>query len=272
MRYIRTTAAIAAATSVLLASGGGLADAAVDNDTYAGRVVIGSVPFTATVDTSTATTDSDDADLNQTCGAPATDASVWYEYTAPADGALIIDVTKSNYTAGVLVGTGGPGNWTIQTCGPGAVALPTAAGQTYAILVIDDQYDGGGNGGTLQLEMTETAPPPIVDVTVNPTGTYDVHTGSATISGTITCTDGPTQFSFVQTELRQKRAGRYTVIGYGFAEVTCDATTRPWSVEVVSPNGPFGQGDAADATIAIACGEIFCSLDYEEHQVRLHNR
>lgn len=270
MRYLRTTAAIVAAASVLLASGGGLAAAAVDNDSYAGRVAIGSVPFTATVDTSTATTDDDDTDINQTCGAPATEASVWYEYTAPADGAVLIDVIKSNYSAGVLVGTGGPGNWTIETCGPGAVALPTAAGQTYAILIIDFQGDGGGNGGTLQLEMTEAPPPPIVDVTVNPTGIYDVHTGSATISGTVTCTGGPSLFSLIQTEVRQKR-GRYTVIGFGFTDVTCDATQRQWSIEVLSPNGPFGQGEALDVTVAIACGVGFCSQDFEERQVRLRN-
>jgi hypothetical protein len=271
MRLLRTTAAVVAASSVLLVSGGGFAVAAVANDGYAGRAVIGSVPFTATVDTSTATTDGDDAALNQNCGAPATDASVWYEYTAPADQAVIIDVSGSSYSAGVLVGTGGPGNWTLQTCGPNAVALFAAAGQTYAILAIDDQLDGGGNGGTLQIEVTEAPPPPIIDVTVDPTGTYDNHTGSATISGTVTCTGGPSLFSFVQTELRQKR-GRYTVIAFGFIDVTCDTTTRPWSIELVSPNGPFGHGDAADVTFAIACGEVFCSADYEEREVLLRKR
>jgi len=272
MRLLRTTAAIAVAASFLLVSGGGFAIAAVANDSYVGRVVIGSVPFTATVDTTTATTDSDDADLNRTCGAPATDASVWYEYTAPTDGAVIIDVSGSNYSAGVLVGTGGPGNWTIQTCGPGTVGLPTTAGQTYAILAIDDQFDGGGNGGTLQLSVTEAPPPPVIDLTVNPTGTYNVHTGSATVSGTVTCTGGPSLFSFVATELRQKRAGRYTVIADGAIEVTCDTVTRPWSIELLSPNGPFGEGDAADFTFGVACGVIFCSVDFEERQVRLHNR
>lgn len=270
IRLFRATAVVAAATSLLVA-GAGLAAAAPGNDAYAGRTTIGSVPFTATVDTSTATTDADDAELNATCGAPATDASVWYQYTAPASGALIIDVSGSNYPAGVLVGTGGPGGWTIEACGPGAVALATTAGQTYSILLIDDQSDGGGNGGTLQLSVTEAPPQPIVDVTVDQNGLFNRQTGSATVSGTVTCTGGPSQFSLVQTELRQKR-GRFTVIAIGGLEVTCDATTRPWSVELVSPNGPFGRGEAANVTMAIACGDILCSQDYEEHPVILRRR
>lgn len=147
------------------------------------------------------------------------------------------------------------------------MALATTAGQTYSILLIDDQSDGGGNGGTLQLSVTEAPPQPIVDVTVDQNGLFNRQTGSATV----TCTGGPSQFSLVQTELRQKR-GRFTVIAIGGLEVTCDATTRPWSVELVSPNGPFGRGEAANVTMAIACGDILCSQDYEEHPVILRRR
>ena len=38
--------------------------AAPTNDTYTGRTVIGSLPFTDTVDTTEATTDADDAEMN----------------------------------------------------------------------------------------------------------------------------------------------------------------------------------------------------------------
>jgi hypothetical protein len=272
MRPVHTTAFVAATAAVfLLTSAGPALAAAPVNDTYAGRTVIGTVPFTTTVDTSQATTDADDAELNATCGAPATDASVWFEYTAAADSGLIIDVSASSYTAGVLVGTGGPGHWTIAVCGPDAVFLPAVAGQTYAILAIDDQGDGGGNGGTLQMSITEAPPQPVIDVTVNPTGTYDNRTGSATIGGTVTCTGGPSEFSFVQVELREKR-GRFTVVAIGNVDVTCDATTRPWSIELVSENGPFGHGDAASVTFAVACGQIACSTDFEERQVLLRNK
>jgi len=266
MRSIRTAAITAAVGSILVLTGG-VAAAAPGNDTYPGRTVIGSLPFAETVDTTTATTDADDAELNATCGAPATDASVWYEFTAAADGAILVDVSGSSYSAGVLVGTGGPGAWTIVTCGPNAVVLPTTAGQTYAILAIDHQADGGGNGGTLRISVTEAPPPPSIDVTIDPIGSFNPQSGSATVHGTVTCT-GPVQFAFLQTELRQ-RVGRFTIIGFGQINVTCDGATHPWSIEMVAENGKFSGGKAADATLAIACGQVLCGIDFEERQVHL---
>jgi hypothetical protein len=266
MRPVRTAAIVAAATGALLLTGG-VAIAAPTNDTYPNRTVIGSVPFAETVDTATATTDSDDADLNATCGAPATDASVWYELTASTDGAIIVDVSAASYTAGVLVATGGPGAWVLQTCGPGAVIFPTTAGETYAILAIDDQSDGGGNGGTLRISVTEAPPPPSIDVTIDPIGHLDPQAGSVTVTGTVTCT-GQAEFAFLETELRQQ-VGRFTIIGSGFTEVVCDGVTHQWSAEVVSENGKYSGGKAADATLAVACGTFQCGVDYEQRQVKV---
>lgn len=58
------------------------------------------------LDTTEATTDGDDAQLNETCGAPATDASVWYAFVAGSDAVVVVDVSQSGYSAGVLVGVG----------------------------------------------------------------------------------------------------------------------------------------------------------------------
>jgi hypothetical protein len=60
---------------------------ALGNEVYGGRTVVGAIPFTDSLDTTEATTDSNDSnDSNVACGAPATDASVWYEVTADRDG------------------------------------------------------------------------------------------------------------------------------------------------------------------------------------------
>jgi len=67
--------------------------------------VVGAVPFTDSLDTTEATTDSDDLSTDF-CGTPAplpTDASVWYEYTAAADG----DIALCNHAnQPILVGNG----------------------------------------------------------------------------------------------------------------------------------------------------------------------
>ena len=72
------------------------------------------------------------------CGAPATDASVWYTLTG-ADNGVVVDVSSSDYSAGVIVATGSPGSFELETCGPGAVAFFASSGTTYSILAFDDQ-------------------------------------------------------------------------------------------------------------------------------------
>jgi hypothetical protein len=240
--------------------------AAPDNDTYDGRTSVGSLPFTDTVDTSEATTDATDAEANAVCDEPATEASVWYEVTAASDGGIVVDVSGSTYAAGVTVVTGSPGSFGFVTCGPFTSAFETAAGETYVILVFDFEA-GAGNGGTLSITVEEIPPPPEIDVTVDPFGKFNARTGSATITGTVTCTDGA-DFAYVEVQVRQT-VGRFFVTGYGFMELTCDGTAQPWSVEVLGDNGLFKGGRAATVTFAVACGRFDCGADFEEHTVTL---
>ncbi len=240
--------------------------AAPSNDTYGGRTVIGSVPFSESIDTLAATTDADDAEANAECGEPATEASVWYEITAATDGGLVVDVSSSTYAAGVTVVTGSPGSLAIVTCGPFAVGFGTSAGETYTILVFDFEA-GAGNGGTLNITIDEIPPPPVVDVTVNPVGSFNAKTGSATIRGSVTCT-GAAEFAFIEAQLRQT-VGRFIISGFGFVEFLCDGTTQPWSVEVFPDNGLFKGGRSASVTFAVACGVFDCGFDFEERIVKL---
>src|SRR5438128_582141 len=69
------------------------------NDTITGATAITSLPFEETLDTTEATTDADDAALNANCGAPATDASVWYSLAVATDTGVAVDVSGSNYSA-----------------------------------------------------------------------------------------------------------------------------------------------------------------------------
>lgn len=236
------------------------------NDTIAGATSV-SIGYSETLDTSQATTDKDDAQLNATCGAPATDASVWYVIQG-SDQGVIVDVSKSSYSAGVLVGVGSPGNLQTVACGPNTVEFYAAAGTTYYVLAIDDQYDGGGNGGTLKLSFQATPPPPTVAITVNRFGTVDHRTGGATLSGTYTCSNG--DFLGVDVQASQN-VGRFTISGFGsFSESgTCDGAPHPWSAEVVPQNGKFAGGKSLTVTFAYSCGPFECSSGFVEQTVQL---
>jgi hypothetical protein len=239
--------------------------AAPGNDTQAGATLIGALPFADTVDTSEATTDAQDAALNADCGAPVTNGSVWYSYTAPAgvDG-IVVDVSASNFSAGALIAASdGSGGWYVVACGPGATGSYVYEGGEYAILAFSDTP--GVTGGTLQLTV-EQASVPTVDLTVNPRGKVDRY-GNAVLSGTVRCSGG--DFLEIGTSLKQP-VGRFAVQGDGWVSgPACDGALHSWSAVVVPYNGKFAGGKAASFTWAFSCGEVFCGDSYVEQTVRL---
>src|SRR5262245_31008634 len=94
-RLARPVTALLVAALLFLRAGGARA-AAPANDTFEGAV---SAPlgFSQMLDTTEATTDEDDAQLNQ-CGGSATDASVWYAITLASEGYVVVDVSQSDYS------------------------------------------------------------------------------------------------------------------------------------------------------------------------------
>jgi hypothetical protein len=239
------------------------------NDTLGGATVA-APGFSQALDTTQATTDLDDHAANANCGAPATDASVWYSYTAPGDGGVVVDVSGSSYSAGVIVVSGAPGAFVLENCGPGATVFTATAGTTYHVLAFDDQGDGGGNGGTLQVSFSDAPPPPKVDVSVDPTGYVNAKTGIATISGTVTCTDADFVATF--TQLSQRIGVRATVFGSGglFLDGSaCTGSAQKWTSEVIPQGGKFAGGKSASFTLSFACGRVQCTDGYSEQTVKL---
>jgi hypothetical protein len=267
MRLARIAVALVATPLVLALWAEPAVAAPPGNDTLAGATPV-TPGFGAELDTSEATTDADDAQLNATCGAPATDASVWYALTSASVTPVVVDVSRSSYSAGVLVGLGTPGNLETITCGAEAVGFFVNPGYTYYVLAIDDQLDGGGNGGTLRISFTEAPPLPTVEVTVDPVGRFDARTGIATLTGTYSCTNG--DFIQVSGEARQN-VGRFTIVGFfGIEDFgTCDGTPRSWSADVVPANGKFAGGTAMTVTFGFTCGPVECIEGVTEQTVQL---
>jgi hypothetical protein len=262
----RLFALIALALGAFGMSSGSALAAAPANDTFP-NATPAAVGFSEVLDTTQATTDANDTQLNSTCGAPATDASVWYAVTG-SDSGVVVDVSQSSYSAGVLVGVGTEGNLQTVACGPGTVGFFAAAGTTYYVLAIDDQQDGGGNGGLLNISFNAAPPPPTVDFTVNSTGAFNSKTGAATISGTYTCTNG--DFIDVQVQASQT-VGRFIITGFGefFDFGTCDGVSRNWAADVFGQNGKFGGGKAMTVSLAVACGAFECATGFNEQTVQL---
>ncbi|MCG2784936.1 MAG: S8 family serine peptidase [Anaerolineae bacterium] len=121
------------------------------NDSFGAAINIASVPYTHSLDTRGATTAANDP--SPTCGLGKNSNSVWYKYTAPANGVLEIDTLGSNFDTVLAVWRGSEGNLTLVNCiddnygYPQAwlERMPVATGVTYYIEVMDYGNPGGGN-------------------------------------------------------------------------------------------------------------------------------
>lgn len=262
-------AASVIAFAVTIVGGGTAGAAPPSNDDASGATPL-SVPSTIVQDTTEATTSAEEAALNDFCGAPTLEHGVWFTATATESGPRAIDVTASDYSAGILVAEGSAGSLTPLLCGPGIVSGFAEAGTTYYILVFGDGLTPE-TSGTLVVESFIPPPPPVIDVTVDPVASVD-RSGVARLTGAVTCTsDDPDAFLFsVEGELSQK-VGRFTIRGYFFTElfVACDGQTRTWEGLVAGENGTFAGGRAAAVTYAFGCGSVECGFGYNESTVKL---
>lgn len=265
MRLRASTLAVTTAVVTALTGTTAAFAAVPSNDTSAGAVSVVSLPFSATVDTSGATTDSEDTALNAQCGAPATERSVWYTYTAPTgvDG-IVVDVSQSGYSAGAIVAEpDGAGGWNVDACGPGTTGTYVVPGTTYRILAFSDT--AGVSGGQLRITIDE-AVVPTIDVAVNPRGKVD-KAGNALISGTYTCTGSDYVELFTQVK---QPVGRFAINGDGYSAVgACDGVQHTWESTVVPNNGKFAGGKAATFIFGFTCGPVFCADGFVEQTVKL---
>ena len=270
MKFLRPLIAAAICVTAVAVGASPAYAAPPSNDTYAGRHTIAALPFSQTLDTTQATTDATDAEANANCGAPATEASVWYSFTAPNDAGFVVDVSGSSYSAGVIVVTGSPGAFDLVTCGPGAVAVGTNAGETYKFVAFGDTPRAGG--GTLEINVVEAPPPPEFGLlTVNPTGRFVKRTGEAVIRGRYSCS-GVVEFGEIDVELSQRVGRVATIHGFGFADITCDGAVHNWSAVVDPESGMFKGGHSASVTVGFACGPFECGVSFVDQIVKLRGR
>jgi hypothetical protein len=214
-------------------------------------------------DTSEATTDAQDQALNANCGAPATNASVWYQYSPGEDRKVALDARASDYSTGLMVFRGTPSADSLVTCGPGVVGLRARAGKTYYIMVFSDT---NVNGGRLVLSLTAPRPPR-VHVSLAKRGVaFRGGAGAARLRGTYSCTHG--EFAFLSGILVQ-RAGRLKIRAQLNKGLQCNGRHHHWSALLVSPVGTYVRGHAHVKVRIIGCGVLECKRDVARRHIHL---
>ena len=233
------------------------------NDEPAGALVL-NVGDRVEQDTTEATTNAADDALNANCGAPATNASVWYQYTPSAKSKVVLDTTASSYSAGLMIFEGTPTADSLIACGPGAVGLRAQAGQTYYIMAFSDSEVDGGN---LVLTL-QNAPTPHVHVSMAERGAaFHGGGGAAQVHGTYSCTHGES-FARVDVHLLQ-RAGRLKIQADSGTNIRCNGKRHRWSARLVSPVGTYARGPAVAKATIVACGVLECRQQKAKRHIHL---
>jgi hypothetical protein len=265
VKSVRILAAAASLAALSLVGVAPAQAAAPANDTAAGATAINALPATFEQDTTEATTEVLDESLNADCGAPFTNASVWFTYTDTAGTGFVADMSASDYTGGFIVTEGDPANGTVVACGPTSVGVLGAPGTTYYIVAFSDSEVVGGN---LSVTFSELPPPPESSLTINPKG-QAFKDGSALLSGTYSCVNADGFNSDIEGSLVQK-VGRVKITGYFFAyPLECDGDVHTWEALVTSDNGFFSGGKAANVSLIFACGLFDCSVNEVDATVQL---
>lgn len=196
------------------------------------------LPFMNNTNTVEATTAPDDPE----CAGQGT--TVWYSFTPSENMRIQAKTFGSDYDTTLSVYTGTRGNLTQIACNDdtgslqSSVTFDAVAGQTLFFMV---GAFGSGPGGNLVFTVDVAPPPLTIDLSIDPTGSFDRIIGDATIRGTVTCSV-PTSVD-VFGELKQS-VGRLNLFrGFFGTSVTCNGIT-PWEVTISAENGRFGGGRA----------------------------
>ena len=240
------------------------------NDDYADVVAIGQLPFTDTLDTTEATTASDDPDCS------GNGPTVWYSFTTSESVSLRLDTFGSDYDTTLSAYTGVRGDLEQIACNDDTnsaqsrIFIEADAGVTYWFMVGACCGDPDAAGGNLVLNAAEGSPPPppTMSFTIDPIGSVDPSTGLVSIRGTATCSNVDWLDLWVSLE---QRSGRTIIRGDGGTFVPCDGTVS-WTVEVSGYNGLFTSGRADVSVNTFACGFEGCVDGFEDRSVRLRGK
>lgn len=203
--------------------------AAPSNDTRSGATDITVLPFSTSQDTSDATSEASDP---RGCYGQA-GRTVWYRYTAQADGRLVASTAGSGYSTQIEVLERSGPSLTSLACryddrpnNPGiAVSFPVVSGRTYLFVVGRPEYGNQSEDYSLKFSLRSQ---PTVDVTFDRSAFVNRGTGAVTLTGTATCSDDVSVS--VTPQVRQARSA------YAYAQSYLECTPTPQLFNLRVPN------------------------------------
>jgi hypothetical protein len=158
--FARCILILFAGVAIYLATAPAAIAQAPANDDFDSATVIGSLPFTDSINTSEATTAADDPEC------AGNGHTVWYAFTAPADMGIEANTFGSDYDTTLSVYTGSRGALTQIACNDDAadslqsrVRFNATAGVTYFFMVGSFFDDPGGNLDFAVVEIPPLPPP-----------------------------------------------------------------------------------------------------------------
>lgn len=163
------------------------------NDNFADATVVPGLPFTDTENTVEATREVNEP--RPICLESNTNNNtVWYSFTPDADVDVQVDTVGSDYDTTLTVYTGSFPSLTEIACNDdfafpdrrSSLTFSAVAGETYFIMVGAFNDTGGGN---LVFNMQEFIE---LGITLDATGTLNLATGQATVTGTVFCSSSTT--------------------------------------------------------------------------------
>lgn len=216
--------------------------AAPSNDTRSGAAEIDALPYSTTQNTADASADASDP---RGCYSQAGN-TVWYRYTAQADGRLVASTAGSGYSTQIEVLERSGPSLTSLACryddrpnNPGvAVAFPVVSGRTYLFVVGRPEYGNHSEDWTLKFSLRSQ---PTVDVRFDRSAFVDRGTGAVTLTGTATCS-ADTSVS-VTPSLRQ--GSRSSAYASAQSYLECTPTPQLFNLRVPKHSQTsFGAGKA----------------------------
>ena len=215
--------------------------AAPSNDTRPGATDIAALPYSTSQDTGDATADA--SDPRGCYSQPG--KTVWYRYTAQADGRLVASTAGSGYSTQIEVLERSGPSLTSLACryddranNPGvAVSFPVVSGRTYLFVVGRPEYGNQSEDYSLTFSLRSQ---PTVDVTFDRSAFVDRGTGAVTLTGTATCSDDVSVS--VTPQLRQNSRNAHA---YAQSYLECTSTPQLFNLRVPQQSQTaFGAGTA----------------------------